>query len=200
MPIDHSRTPGPKEPPEPELTVWLREWSEGDSAAGERLLGEVYQELRRQAARYLRRERDDITLQPTALVHEVYLKLADQDRIRWQNRSQFFAIASQMMRRILVDHARGHRAEKRGGDRAKIPLDEVWNLAQERPDEIVAVSEALDELARVDPQKAKLVELRFFGGLQFQQIAEILGVSSPTVNRHWRAARAFLYRQLHPEE
>ena len=182
-----------------ELTAWLRDWSDGDDDAGERLLAEVYGELRRQASIYLRRERRDITLQPTALVHEIYLRLADQQRVRWHNRSQFFGVASQMMRRILVDHARGHRAKKRGGDQQRVPFEDAWGLAFERPSEIVAVDDALDQLARLDPGKARLVTMRFFGGLQFQEIAEVLGVSIPTVNRHWRIARAFLYQALHPD-
>ncbi|MEM8930233.1 MAG: sigma-70 family RNA polymerase sigma factor [Acidobacteriota bacterium] len=189
------------EPPalDAELTAWLREWSDGDDEAGARLLAEVYRELRQQAASYLRHERRDITLQPTALVHEVYLRLADQQRIRWHNRAQFFGVAAQMMRRILVDHARSHRAQKRGGDQQRVAFEDVWDLAFEQPGEIVAVDDALEELARLDPGKARLVELRFFGGLQFQEIAEVLGVSIPTVNRHWRVARAFLYRALHPD-
>ena len=183
----------------PEITLLLKSWSSGDSQAGSHLLEKVYRDLRMQAARYLRRERSDITYQPTALVHEVYMKLTEQDRIQWQSRSHFFAISAQLMRRILVDHARARQSQKRGGDQMRVPFELALESAEVRPQELLALHDALDELAGIDPMKAQLVEMRFFGGLQFQEIAKVLGVSSPTINRHWRVARAWLFRRLNGE-
>ena len=183
----------------PEITTLLKSWSSGDAQAGAHLLEKVYRDLRMQAARYLRRERSDITYQPTALVNEVYLKLNDQDRIQWQSRSHFFAISAQLMRRILVDHARARHSQKRGGDQMRVPMELAMDASKVRPKELIALDDALLELAKVDPMKAQLVEMRFFGGLQFQEIAKVLGVSSPTINRHWRVARAWLYRRLNGE-
>lgn len=180
----------------PEITTLLRSWSSGNAEAGSHLLEKVYRDLRSQAARYLRRERSDITYQPTALVNEVYLKLNEQDRIQWQSRSHFFAISAQLMRRILVDHARARHSQKRGGDQMRVPMELAMDSADIRPRELLALDDALKELATVDPLKAQLVEMRFFGGLQFQEIAQILDISTATVNRHWRVARAWLYRRL----
>ncbi len=183
----------------PEITRLLQSWTSGDAQAASTLLEKVYRDLRKQAASYLRRERSNITYQPTALVNEVYMKLSEQDRIQWQSRSHFFAISAQLMRRILVDHARARHSQKRGGDQVKVPFELALEKAEVRPSELLALHDALKELAAVDPMKAQLVELRFFGGLQFQEIAKVLDVSSPTVNRHWRVARAWLFRQLNGE-
>jgi RNA polymerase sigma factor (TIGR02999 family) len=162
----------------------------------EELLPLVYQELRRLAAGYLRRERAGHTLQPTALVHEAYLRMVDQTQVRWQNRAHFFGVAAQMMRRILVDHARSQHAEKRGGDVQKLSLDENIDVSGDRASELVALDEALERLAEIDPQKSRVVELRFFGGLSVEETAEVLGVSAPTVKRHWRLAKAWLFGQV----
>ena len=186
-------------PDRPTVTRLLRALTDGEIQAGEELLPLVYQELHRMAARYLRHERRDHTLQPTALVHEAYLKLVDQREVQWQGRRHFFGLAAQMMRRILVDHARRLRFVKRGGDWVRIPFDEVEPLGIERPDELVALDQALSELATIDPERARIVELRYFGGLEVQEIAELLGLSIPTVNRRWRAARAWLFHTLHPD-
>lgn len=185
-----------KNPSPPELTRLLKAWSEGDPAAGEELLPLVYDELRRQAARHLRRERSDHTLRPTALVHEAYLRLAGQKRAQWESRGQFFAVAAQVMRRVLVDHARERAAAKRLGGRLRVELEE--GLAIELPPDadVLAVDEALRELAVLDPRRARLVELRFFGGLTGEETAAALGVSEATVTREWRLARAWLFRRL----
>lgn len=183
----------------PEITSLLHSWSSGDAEAGSHLLEKVHRDLRSQAARYLRRERSDITYQPTALVNEVYLKLNEQDRIQWQSRSHFFAISAQLMRRILVDHARARHSQKRGGDHVRVPMELAMDSADIRPRELLALDDALKELANVDPMKSQLVEMRFFGGLQFQEIAQVLDISTATVNRHWRVARAWLHRRLSGE-
>jgi len=183
-----------------EVTRLLIRLTEGDNAALDALLPAVYDELRRLAANYLRRERVGHTLQPTALVHEAYLRLVDQTRVEWQNRAHFFGVAAQMMRRILVDHARGQQAEKRGGDVQKISLDENIDVSALRASELVALDEALERLAELDPQKSRLVELRFFGGLSVEETAEVMGVSAPTVKRHWRLAKAWLYGEVKPSD
>ena len=182
------------------VTRLLRAWGDGETAAGERLLPLVYGELRSMAGRYLRRERPDHTLQPTALVHEAYLRLVDQRLVGWQGRGQFFGLAAQMMRRILVDHARRHRYAKRGGDWVRIPFEEVENFGVARPQELVALDDALAELAEIDPRRAQIVELRYFGGLQVNEIAPLLDLSTATVNRQWRAARAWLFHRLQPDD
>lgn len=180
-----------------DVTALLRAWSHGDVDAGERLLPIVYAELRRQAARLLRRERRDHTLQPTALVHETYLRLIEQRAADWKNRAQFFAVAATAMRRILVDHARRHGARKRGGSWDRISFDETRGAWPGPPDvEILALEEALEELAVLDPAKVRLVELRFFAGLSLEETAAVLGVSESTVTRDWRLARAWLFRRL----
>ena len=184
------------ETPNQDVTQLLARWSGGDREALEQLLPLVYRELRQLADRYLRRERSDHTLQATALVHEAYLKLIDQQNVRWQNRAHFFGVAAQMMRRILVDHARSSQAEKRGGEFQKFSLDENIDVSGERASDLVALDEALERLAQLDPQKARVVELRFFGGLSVEETAEVLGVSAPTVKRQWRMAKAWLYGQV----
>ncbi len=181
-----------------DLTGLLAEWSNGDQRAGEALLEVIYADLRAMAARYVQGERRDITLQPTALVHEAYLRLVDQDRTSWKNRSQFFAVASQMMRRILVDHARGRLSLKRGGGQVQVSLTQADRFFGENSTQLLAIDDALCELASVDPLKAKIVELRFFGGFQFQEIACHLKISTATLNRQWRIARIWLYSHLHP--
>lgn len=178
------------------ITDLLLELSNGKAVVVDELLPVVYDELKKLAASFLRRERVDHTLQPTALVHEAYLKLIDQTRVNWQNRAHFFGVAAQIMRRILVDHARSNQAHKRGADIKKLSLDENIDKAIEISDEIIALDDALQELAKIDPQKARLVELRYFGGLTFEETAEVLDVSVITVKRHWRLAKAWLYGQL----
>jgi RNA polymerase sigma factor (TIGR02999 family) len=179
-----------------ELTGLLRAWSHGDLHARDELIPLVYEELRRRAAAYLRRERADHTLQPTALIHEAYLRLVGQQRIAWQNRAQFFGLAAQMMRRILIDHARAQRAAKRPAGALKVTLDERIGLTDPVDCDILLLNQALDELSSFDPQQAKIVELRYFGGLGEKEVAEVLGVSRSTVTREWQTARAWLFRRL----
>ncbi|MCI0336379.1 MAG: sigma-70 family RNA polymerase sigma factor [Acidobacteria bacterium] len=179
-----------------EITQLLLAWSDGEREALDKLLPLVYRELKRLAERYLRRERSGHTLQPTALVHEAYLKLIDQKHVRWQNRAHFFGVAAQAMRRILVDHARSFQSEKRGGSETKISFDEGLDLSGERANELIALDDALKSLAELDPQKSRIVELKYFGGLSLEEIAEALGVSRATVVRQWRLARAWLYSEL----
>lgn len=183
-----------------DVTHWLIAWRSGDREAADRLLSLVYPELRKIARGYLARERQDHTLQPTALVHEAYLRLVDQKRVAWQDRSHFFAIASKMIHRILVDHARRHRYAKRGAGRVKASLSEIGDLAMERPEQLVELDEALLSLEASDPLKASIVEYRFFGGLTAKEIAEVVGCSATTVHRHWLVARAWLYRELTRDE
>lgn len=179
-----------------EVTQLLQQWSAGRQEALDRLLPEIYAELRRLAASYLRRERPEHTLQPTALVHEAFLKLVDQRAVRWQNRAHFFGIAAQAMRRILVDHARAHTAAKRGAGETRVPL-ETAQLASAMPDiDILALDEALGRLAALDPQQSRVVELRFFGGLTMEETAEVLQISPATVGREWTLAKAWLYAEL----
>lgn len=156
----------------------------------------VYSELRRMANRYLQGERSDHTLQSTALVHEAYVRMTQQDLPQWQNRAHFFAVAAQLMRQILVDHARGHRASKRGGSSYKLALDEAEEQPLVRDIDIVALDDALKSLANMDAQQSKVVELKFFGGLTVEDTAEVLGVSASTVKRDWTTARAWLFREL----
>ncbi|HYE16264.1 MAG TPA: sigma-70 family RNA polymerase sigma factor [Pyrinomonadaceae bacterium] len=182
----------------PEVTQLLKSWSDGDRSALEQLLPLVYRELHTLASRYLRRERSDHTLQATALVNEAYLKLIDQKEVRWQNRAHFFGVAAQAMRRILVDHARGHMAAKRGSGGVKLSIEdnEAAIVSSEKAEEMVALDEALTRLAEVDPQKSRIVELRFFGGLSIEETAEVLGIGTATVIRQWRMARAWLFDQV----
>lgn len=178
------------------VTQFLREWSDGDQEALVELIPLVYDELRSLASAYLRRERPDHTLQTSALVHEAYLRLLEQQRVRWHNRTHFFGIAAQAMRRILVDHARSQLYAKRGGGAPKLSLDEALTLSAERAPELVALDDALIGLAAVDPQLARIVDLRFFAGLTHAEISHVLGISLTAVTRGWRAARAWLYRTL----
>jgi RNA polymerase sigma-70 factor, ECF subfamily len=184
--------------PEPEsVTQLLVDWSAGNQAALEKLMPLVQSELRRLARNYMRRERPGHTLQPTALVNEAYLKLIDQKSARWQNRAQFYGVAAQLMRRILVDHARQHQAEKRGGsDQQRLSITSAGQLGKEPDMDLLALHEALEELAEIDPQQGRIVELRFFAGLSIEETAEVLGVGHATVERDWKMARAWLRRQL----
>jgi RNA polymerase sigma factor (TIGR02999 family) len=177
------------------ITRLLVDWGKGDQAALEKLMPLVYSELRRLASNYLRRERGEHTLQPTALVNEAYLKLVDQRDAKWQNRAHFFGISAQLMRRILVDHARQHQAVKRGGSgQQRISITSVEKLAKQPEVDLLALNEALDELAKM--QQSRIVELKFFGGLSIDEIAEVLGIGHATVERDWKMARAWLRRQL----
>ena len=178
------------------VTRLLIELSKGDRGAVDLLLPVIYDELRKLAANYLRRERPDHTLQPTALVHEAYLRLVDQTRVNWQNRAHFFGVAAQIMRRLLVDHARKHNAEKRGQDFQKLSLDENIDRAVERSSELIALDDALRALAEFDQQKARMVELRYFGGLSIEETADVLGVTPTTIKRHWRFAKAWLHGEM----
>jgi len=172
------------------------ELSNGNRDAVDALMPLIYGELRHLASNYLRRERPDHTLQPTALVNEAYLRMVDQTRANWQNRAHFFGVAAQMMRRILVDHARAHAGEKRGHDFQKLSLDENIDKAVERSEELVALDDALNNLIKIDEQKARIVELRYFGGLSVEETAEILGVTPITIKRHWRLTKAWLFGQM----
>jgi len=183
------------QPESGDVTRLLQSWSGGDKHALSELVPFVYRELRSLAAAYLRRERRDHTLQPTGLVHEAYLRLVDQTQVQSHNRAQFFAIAANLMRQILVNHARHHRAAKRGGGN-KVALAEDAAVVQQRGVDFIALDEALEKLAQLDPRQSRIVELRFFGGLTEDEIAEVLGVSAITVKRDWRIARAVLNRQL----
>jgi RNA polymerase sigma factor (TIGR02999 family) len=183
--------------PETAVTQALIDLSRGDRAALDRLLPAVYDHLHRLAERELRRERGDHTLSPTALVHEAYLKLVQLEGISWQGRSHFFGACAQVMRRILISYARMHGAEKRGGrDREMVPLENAIVAATERPDDLVALDEALSRLAALNERQAKVVECRFFGGMDVDQTAEVLGISRATVKRDWATARAWLNREL----
>ena len=185
-----------KETSPQQVTQLLVEWSNGDQDALEQLTPLVYGELRRLAGRYLRKERSDHTLQPTALVHEAYIRLIDQHNVRWQNRAHFFGVAAQMIRRILVDHARGRHAAKRGAMAPKLSLDEAIALPDRKEFDLVALDDALNGLAKIDPQQARIVELRFFTGLTVEETAEVLGISPATVKRDWVTAKAWLYRDI----
>jgi RNA polymerase sigma factor (TIGR02999 family) len=178
------------------VSLLLRAWGRGDLQARDDLVPIVYRELRRRAGAYLRRERADHTLQPTALVHEAYARLMGQDRVAWQNRAHFFAMAAQMMRRVLVDHARAHEAAKRPGAGVKIVLDDRIGAAKPRTCECLDVDMALDELTRLDPRQGQIVELKYFGGLSEQEVAAVLSISRATVTREWETARAWLYLRL----
>src|SRR5688572_11022753 len=184
------------EQPADNVTQLLIELSNGDGDAVDILLPLIYDELRKLAANYLRRERPDHTLQPTALVHEAYIRLIDQSRVNWQNRAHFFGVAAQIMRRLLVDHARKHNAEKRGQDFQKLSLDENIDRAVERSAELIALDDALKTLATFDAPKARMVELRYFGGLSIEETADVLGVTPTTIKRHWRFAKAWLHGEM----
>ena len=182
--------------PTSEITGFLVDWSNGDQAALDKLLPLVEQELHRLAHRYMRRENPDHTLQTTALVNEAYLKLIDQKKTHWQNRAHFFAIAAKIMRRILLNYARDRHREKRGGNAVQVSLSEVSLLSIGRPEELIALDEALERLAAIDERKSRVIELKYFGGLETDEIAEVLNVSSITVLRDWRFARAWLTREI----
>jgi len=179
-----------------DVTQLLLDWSSGKDRALERLIPVVAGELHARAQRYLAREGPGHTLQPTALVNEVYLRLVDQRRVSWQNRAQFFGFAAETMRRILVDHARAQKAWKRGHGASKIPIEEVMGLPEQRCVDIIALDDALKTLATMDPRQSRMVELRFFGGLTIDETAEVLGVGVATVSRDWLAVKAWLHREL----
>ena len=179
-----------------DVTRLLQQWSNGQEQALDRLVPHIHGELRTLAASYLRRERPDHTLQPTALVNEAFLKLIDQRAVKWQNRAHFFGIAAQAMRRILVDHARAHAADKRGGDVRKVPLDAATLIGPAVDVDLLALDEALTRLAALDPQQSRIVELRFFGGLTIEETAEVMNISPATIGREWRMARAWLSAEL----
>jgi RNA polymerase sigma factor (TIGR02999 family) len=184
------------------ITQLLVDWGKGDQKALDKLMPLVYSELRRQAGNYLRRERPGHTLQPTALVNEAYLKLIDQKHAKWQNRAQFFGVAAQLMRRILVDHARAHQAEKRGGsDQQRLSITSAGQLGakpviSEPSIDLLALHEALNELTGIDVQQSRIVELKFFGGLSIEETAEVMCIGHATVERDWKMARAWLRRKL----
>ena len=186
---------GVKTPPVKEVSGLLQAWSAGDQTALDQLTPIVYDELRRLARHYLRQERADHSLQATALVNEAYLRLVDYKRMRWENRAHFFAVSAQLMRRILVDHAR-RRNLKRGAGVEHVALDDTAIVGGGRADNLVALDDALHTLARLDPRKARVVELRFFGGLSVEETAEVVQVSSVTVMRDWSTARAWLHREM----
>ena len=191
----------PAKPPAPQdLTQLLVDWSNGDPSAADKLFPLVYGELKRMARRYLRKENPGHTLQTTALVNEAYLRLVDQKRVQWQNRTQFYGIAARMMRRILVDHARSHARLRRGGQVRKIDLDDIATLADERAAELIALDEALDGLAKLDERRCQVVEMRFFGGLSNSEIATVLKIAPNTVMRDWNMARAWHYREIQKSE
>jgi RNA polymerase sigma factor (TIGR02999 family) len=179
-----------------EVSQLLAAWSEGDEAALEQLIPLIYRELRRQAERYMHGEREGHVLQTTALVHEAYLRLADCREMKWQNRAHFFAVAAQMMRRILVEFARANKAEKRGGAMNQVSLAEALAVAEARGTDVVALDDALQTLASLNPRQCQVVELRFFGGLSHEEIAEVLKVSVGTVRRDWSLAQAWLFNEL----
>jgi RNA polymerase sigma factor (TIGR02999 family) len=179
-----------------DLTQLLQAWQNGDPEAIHKLIPLVYRELHRIAGRYMRRQKEDSTFQTTALVHEAYCKLVDQKRVQWQNRAHFFAVASKLMRRILVDQARKHAASKRGGAIPRIALDENLIMSPARAEEFVALDEALTQLAQIDPRKCRLVEMKFFGGLSSDEMAQVEKVSVSTIEREWRKAKAWLYHEV----
>jgi RNA polymerase sigma factor (TIGR02999 family) len=179
-----------------EVTRILEDWNGGDLEAPGRLIPLVYEDLRRRAADYLRRERPDHTLQATALVHEAYLELVEQSRAVWKSRSHFVSVAAHLMRRVLVEHARGRNAEKRGGKLEKLYLDETRELANEHPPELLALDEALQGFTAAHPREGRVVELKFFGGLEVNEIAEVLDISPKAVSRDWHFAKLWLRREL----
>jgi RNA polymerase sigma factor (TIGR02999 family) len=179
-----------------EVTQLLIDWSNGDQAALDKLMPLVYDELRRMAKRYMARQSPGHTLQTTALINDAFIKLVGQQEKHWQSRAHFFGVAAQAMRSILVDYARSRQSEKRGGGAQQVSLDEALTVSEERASELVALDEALKELARVDPRKCHVVELRYFGGLSVEETAEVLKVSAVTVMRDWSMAKSWLHREL----
>lgn len=182
--------------PDEDVTTLLGRWGEGDREALNRLMPKVYNELLQLAGAYLRRERQGHSLDSTGIVHEAFLRLVDQRRVEWQSRAHFYGVAAQMMRRILVDHARAQHREKRGGGVETLVLDERMDGAPERGVGLMALDDALEGLAKLDPEQSRVVELRFFGGLSLEETAEALRISRSTVHRHWVTARAWLNREL----
>jgi RNA polymerase sigma factor (TIGR02999 family) len=183
------------EPSSRNVTQLLLAWGQGDQAALDQLVPLVYDELRRLAQHYLRRERPGHTLQTSALVNEAFLRLIDQ-QVSWQNRAHFFGVSARLMRRVLVDYARERRTEKRGGEQMRLELDEALDIAEARDADLIALDDALNSLAEIDPQQSRVVELRYFGGLTIAETAEALGISTATVEREWNMARAWLRREL----
>ena len=179
-----------------EITQLLLSWSKGDETALDHLIPLVYPELRKLARRYMARESPEHTLQTSALINEAYLRLVDQQAVEWQDRAHFFAAAAQMMRHILIDHARSHRYAKRGAGAQHVPLEDVTVVSQERAAELVALDDALTRLTQVDPRKSQIVELRFFGGLTVEETAEVLKLSPITIKREWRSAKAWLQSEI----
>jgi len=190
--------PIPSLPPQ-EVTQLLVDWGNGNQAALDRLMPLVYTELRQLAHRYMRRERPGHTMQTTALIHEAYLRLVDQNQVRWQHQAHFFGIAARLMRQILIEHARSHTRAKRGGGVGTISLDEVAIVSQARATELLALDDALERLATIDPRKSQVVELRFFGGLSVEEAAQVLNIAPNTVLRDWRMAKAWLRREISHE-
>lgn len=182
-----------------EISLILKNWSGGKRESADALLSLVYDELRRIARQYLRKERSDHTLQPTALVHEAYMKLIDISDVSWQDRAHFFAVASNVMRHILVDHARARATDKRGGEARHIALEDAISLSDEPDIDLLALDEALKQLATFDEQQSKIVELRFFGGLTIEETARVLGISPATIKREWTMAKAWLFRRMKDE-
>jgi RNA polymerase sigma factor (TIGR02999 family) len=182
------------------VTNLLLAWNKGDEAALENLIPIIHQELRRIAKHYLNRERSGHTLETSGLVNEAYLRLVGMEKVPWQNRAHFFAVTARLMRRILVDHARSHQYQKRSGAFRKVSLDEALVVSQDRSSELVALDDALNALSKIDPRKAQVVELRFFGGLSVNETAEVLKVSRETVIRDWKLAKVWLLRELNREE
>jgi RNA polymerase sigma-70 factor (ECF subfamily) len=190
--------PIPSLPPQ-EVTQLLVDWGNGNQAALDRLMPLVYTELRQLAHRYMRRERPGHTMQTTALIHEAYLRLVDQNQVRWQHQAHFFGIAARLMRQILIEHARSHTRAKRGGGVGTISLDEAAVVSQMRAMELLALDDALERLAAIDPRKSRVVELRFFGGLSVEEAAQVLNIAPNTVLRDWRMAKAWLRREINHE-
>jgi RNA polymerase sigma-70 factor, ECF subfamily len=190
--------PIPSLPPQ-EVTQLLVDWGNGNQAALDRLMPLVYTELRQLAHRYMRRERPGHTMQTTALIHEAYLRLVDQNQVRWQHQAHFFGIAARLMRHILIEHARSHTRAKRGGGVGTISLDEAAIVSQARATELLALDDALERLATIDPRKSQVVELRFFGGLSVEEAAQVLNIAPNTVLRDWRMAKAWLRREINHE-
>lgn len=178
------------------ITQLLERWSNGEEKARDELMMLVYDQLHQLAVTYLRRERREHTLQPTALINELFLKFSEQHRMSWQNRAQFFGVAAQLMRRILVDYARAHCASKRGGDRLCVSLRDIPSFGSQPDADLLALHDALNELAKLDPAQGRLVELRFFGGLTIKETAEVMGIGHATVEREWKMAKAYLKREL----
>ena len=184
------------EPQPGEVSVLLTAWANGSEVARDELIPLIYDKLRRLAGRHMAQERTDHTLQATALVNEVYVRLTDQRQVHWQNRAHFFALASRLMRRILVDHARAHQSVKRGGDARHVLLEEAMVVSEETAADLVALDDALSRLSAIDSRKSEVVELRYFGGLTLEEVAEVLKISPITVRRDWSTAKAWLYREI----